>query len=101
MAYDSPATVNMSKGMGELFNYLGEVTNYWFGNMLLIAIYSIILIGSFKAKDDFAGAMAIAGFGTFLIGLFFWLGGVVTGWAFGITIAVAIVGAMILWGSKN
>ena len=101
MVYESPTSINMSQGMGEMVNYLGEVTNYWFGNMLLIAIYVIILIGVFKAKDDFAGAMAIAGFGTFLIGLFFWLGGMITGWAFGITIGIAIVGAMILWGSKN
>lgn len=99
--YDSPSEINMSQGMGEMFGYLSNVTNYWFGNMLLISIYVIILIGSFKAQDNFAGAMAIAGFGTFLIGLLFWLGGMITGWSFAIVIAIAIVGAMILWGSKQ
>ena len=101
MAYDSPTTINVSKGLGEVGNYLGNVTNNWFGNMLLITIYVIILIGIFKAKDDFASAVAIAGFGTFVIGLLFWLGGFISGIAFGVVIGVAIVGAMILWGSKN
>jgi hypothetical protein len=100
MSYTSPSTINMSKGLGEVGNYLDVVTNHWFGNMLLLTIYVIILIGVFKAKDDFAGAVAIAGFGTFVVGLLFWLGGLIAGVTFAIVIAVAIVGAMILWGSK-
>lgn len=101
MAYPSPTSINASKGLGEITNYVNTVTNYWFGNMLLIAIYVIILIGVYKAKDDFAGAIAIAGFGTFLIGLLFWMGGMITGSMFAVVIAMAIVGAMVLWGSKN
>jgi hypothetical protein len=101
MTYPSPTSVNASKGFGEVTNYLDVVTGHWFGNMLLISIYVIILIGVYKAKDDFAGALAIAGFGTFLIGLLFWLGGMISGVMFGVVIAIAIVGAMVLWGSKN
>lgn len=101
MAYDYPTTINASNGLTEITNYVDTVTQHWFGNMLLIAIYVIILIGVYKAKDDFAGAMAIAGFGTFVIGLLFWMGGMITGWMFAIVIAVAIVGAMVLWGSKS
>jgi len=101
MTYISPSTINASKGLGEFTNYVDVVTGHWFGNMLLISIYVIILIGIYKAKDDFAGAMAIAGFGTFIIGLLFWLGGMITGGMFAIVVAVAIVGAMVLWGSKN
>lgn len=93
---DSPTVMNMSKGFGEVFNYLGSVTNGWFANMILISVYVITLMGFYKAKDDFTGAMAVAGFGTFVVALLFWLGGMVAGIPFGIVIAVAIIGVVVL-----
>jgi amino acid permease len=39
----------------------------------------------------------IAGYGTFVVGLFFWIGGFISGWAFGIAIALAILGTMVLY----
>jgi len=96
MTYPSPSTINASKGLGEIFNYVGTVTNNWFSNMLLIAIYVIVLIGFYKAKEDFTGALAVAGFGTFVVALLFWIGGMISGIALGITIAMAIIGVIVL-----
>lgn len=101
MTYPSPTTINASKGFGEILAYTNTVTNSWISNMLLIAIYIIVLIGFYKAKDDFQGAMAVAGYGTFVVSLFFWIGGFVSGWAFGITIAMAILGTIVLLLDHN
>lgn len=101
MTYASPTSINATKGLGEVLNYANTVTDQWLSNMIMMAIYVIILIGFYKAKDDFKGALAIAGYGTFVVGLFFWIGGFVSGWAFGITIAMAILGTMVLLMDNN
>lgn len=96
MTYESPSSINMSEGLSSTFGYIGNVTDGWFGNMLLIAIYIIVLMGFYKAQGDFKGALAVAGFGTFIVSLLFWIGGMISGVAFGITIAVAIIGVLVL-----
>jgi hypothetical protein len=96
MTIISPTTINASKGFGEVLLYTNTVTSYWMSNMILLAVYIIVLIGFYKAKDDFKGAMAVAGFGTFVFGLLMWIGGFATGWAFGITIGIAIIGTLVL-----
>jgi Zn-dependent protease with chaperone function len=96
MTYLSPNTINTSKGFGELLTYVNYATNNWISNMLLIAIYVIVLMGFYKAKDDFKGALAVAGYGTFVVSLLFWIGGFVSGWALGIAIAMAILGTIVL-----
>jgi len=96
MTYPSVENVNMTKGFGELLQYVNLVTDGWMSNMLLIAIYIIVMVGFYKAKEDFQGAMAVAGYGTFVVALLFWLGGFVNGWAFGISIALAIIGTFVL-----
>jgi len=101
MTYASPSSVNMSNGFGELLNYTNSVTNGWISNMILIAIYFIVLIGFYKAKEDFKGALAVAGYGTFVISLFFWIGGFVSPITFGIAIAVAILGTFVLLLDNN
>ncbi len=82
MVYLSPASINASLGFGEVLTYVNTITNSWISNMFLLGIYVIILMGFYKAKDDFSGAMAVAGYGTFVISLFFWVGGFISGWSF-------------------
>ena len=53
-------------------------------------------MGFYKAKDDFAGALAVAGYGTFVVSLLFWIGGMISGFAFGVVIAMAIIGTLVL-----
>lgn len=101
MTYASPSTINASKGFGEVLNYINYATGNWISNMILIAIYFIVLIGFYKAKDDFKGALAVAGYGTFVFGLFMWIGGFVSGITFGMTIAVAILGTLVLLLDNN
>ncbi len=101
MSYPSPTTINASKGIGEIFNYINTVTDSWISNLILIAIWIIILMGFYKAKEDFTGALAVAGYGTFVVSLFFWIGGFVSGVSFGIVIAMAIMGTIVLLMDNN
>lgn len=97
MSYASPTTINASKGFGEIIGYVNGVTNQWFGNMLLIGIYIIVVIGYYKAKEDFIGALAMAGFSLFSVSLLFWLGGLISGVIMGISIGIAIISVVPLF----
>jgi len=96
LTYPSPSTVNASKGLGEILTYTNTVTDSWMSNLLMIAIWVITLIGVYKAKDDFKGALAVAGYVTFVVGLLFWVGGFISGWAFGGAVAIAVIGTLVL-----
>ena len=101
MTIQSPSTINATEGLGAVLTYVNVVTNSWLSNLFMIGIYVIILIGFYKSKDDFKGALAVAGYGTFVVGLLFWLGGFVSGLAFGMTIGVAILGTLVLLMDNN
>ena len=101
MTYPSPSSINASKGLGEILTYVNTVTYGWISTLLLLAIYIIVLIGFYKARDDFAGAMAVAGFGVFIIALLFWLGNFITGVTLTIAIALALVGIIVLLIDKR
>lgn len=101
MTYDSPTTINATKGLGEILIYVNNVTNQWVSNLALLGVFIIILMGYYKAKDDFVGAFAVSGFGTFIAGLLFWMGGFVSGWAFAISIAVMFIGVIVILVDKN
>lgn len=101
MTHISPTTINMSKGFGEVLIYLNTVTNNWISNFLLISIYLVILVGFYKVKDDFQGAFASAGYGTFVVALLLWIGGFVSGISLGICIAMGIIGTIVLLMDNN
>lgn len=100
MTYPSPSSFNASQGLGTIFSYVNNVTSEWFSRLILIAIYVIVLMGFYKAKEDFTGAMAVAGFGTFVLALLFWVGGMVSGVTLGVSIAMAIIGVVVLLMDK-
>jgi len=97
MPNPDPSTINWTNGMTGAFNYLNEVTSSWFSNLLLISIYLIFAVGFYFAKRDFFGAMAVAGFSTFVIALLLFVGGTISGITFSVVIGVAIVGFASLW----
>ena len=102
MTYASPTTINASNGITELLAYTNSVTSSWLSNMILIAIYVIVLIGYYRAKDDFVGGMATAGFGTFVVGLLFWIGGFISGITLSIVIGILFIGVVVLFvDTKN
>ena len=88
-------------GFANIFYYLNYVTNQWFSNMLLIAVWVLILIGFYKATDDVAGAFAVAGFGTFVVALLFWAGTLISTPTFAIVIGVMIIGVLVLLVDKK
>lgn len=101
MAYIYPDSTLMANTPLYIFYYLNEVTHGWFANMILIAFYSLILYGYYKATDEFAGGMAIAGFVTFVVALFFWAGAFLSGVTLTIVIAVMIMGVISLLVASN
>ena len=94
--YDSPSTMNASQRFVEVLTYVNYATNNWISNMFLLGIWVVILMGYMKAQNDFKGAMAVSGYSTFVVALLFWIGGFVSGWAFSISIAFAIIGTAVL-----
>lgn len=95
MAYASPTTVDNTALTG-IFTYLNTVTGGWFGNMLLISLYFIALIGYYKATERFEEAMAVAGFFVLIIAILFWIGSIISGITLGVVLAVAILGVLVL-----
>jgi len=102
MAWSSPTTINATEGIGTTFEYLNEVTYFWFGRMLLIAIFVIFIIGYLNARrEDYTGAFAVASYITFVLGLLFWVVDLVTGLDFAIIIGITIVSSVILFVQKR
>lgn len=102
MAYPSPTTINATAGLDSFLPYISEVTNFWFGRMLMIAIFVIFLMGYLRAKsDDFVGALAVASYVTFVLGLLFWVIGLVSGLDFAIIMGVAVISSVILLSQKK
>lgn len=101
MAYPLPSSINASEGISGVSNYLCTVTSCWFFYMLLLAVYLITVIGIYKTTNDIAQGIAVAGFFTFVVALLLWIGNVIPGFALGITIAVAIIGVLIIYMSNK
>lgn len=102
MAWRSPTTINASAGMDSFLPYLSEVTNFWFGRMIMVAIFVIFIFGYLRTKDDdFIGALAIASYVTFVIGLIFWVIGLVSGLDFGVIIGITVISSVLLLSQKK
>ena len=102
MAWTSPTEINATAGVGSLFEWLGTVTNFWFGRMFIIAIFVIFLSGYLAVRrDDYFGAFAVSSYVTFVLGLLFWVMGIVTGYDFAIVIAITVVSSVILFTQRN
>jgi len=102
MAYTSPTEVNASQGFDSFLPYLSEVTNFWFGRMIMVAIFVLFFMGFLKANDkDFIGALAVASYVTFVLGLLAWVFGIVSGLDFAVIIAIAMVSSVLLLSQKK
>jgi len=102
MAYTSPTTINASAGLNDFLPYISEVTSFWFGRMLMIAIFVIFLFGYLRVKDDdFVGGLAISSYVTFVLGLIFWVIGLVSGLDFALIIGLVVVASVLLLMQKK
>ena len=103
MTYKSPSSINATLGLQEFLIYASEVTNYWFGNMLLITIFMISLtyyLHTHGTKNFWSGC-AIAGYFTFIISLLLWLMNAINGTTLSIVIAAVAISTIILWLNKR
>jgi len=103
MSYTYPTEVNVTatEGLLNLFKYVNIVTNSWFSNMLLIAIYIIFATGFYFSRKDMGGALAVGGFATFVIATLFYVGEIISGVTFAIVIAISIVSFASLFVGKE
>ena len=102
MAFSSPTTINATAGLDSFLPYISEVTSFWFGRMLMIAIFIMFLMGYLKAKEgDFVGGLAVASYVTFVLGLLFWVIGLVSGLDFAVIIGVVVVASVMLLMQKK
>ena len=103
MAYRSPTTLNMTKGIGELLGYINEITNFWVSRMLMVAIFVIFLMGYLRSKndDDFIGAFAVGSYASLVIGILFWIIGFLDGVTFGIIIGLSLISTALLLFDKR
>ena len=103
MAYASPTEINATKGIGEVLNYINDVTNFWISRMLMVAIFIIFFMGYIRSKndDDFVGAFSVSSYATLVIGILFWIIGFVDGVTFGIIIALSLISTAILLLDKR
>lgn len=99
MAYPDPSTMDTSGLMGML-HYINAVTKGWISNGFIITVFIVSLIGYAKATQRLPEALAVSSFFTFVVALFFWLGGFVTGVTLGIVIAITIICALTFLLSK-
>lgn len=101
MAWTSPTSIDTTTGIGSFLNYISEITHFWFGRMLMISIFVIFLFGYISKRDgDWIGGLAVASYVTFVLGLIFWVIGLVTGLDFAIIIGVVIISSAILFTQK-
>lgn len=93
--YSEINTIDTTSLLG-ILTYLNVVTDGWFTIMLLLSVYAITIIGYYKARDNLAEALAVAGFFVFIIALFFWLGTWLPVYILIISIALSIIGVLVL-----
>jgi len=64
----------------------------------MIAVFVIFFMGYLKAKkDDYVGGFAVASYVSFVIGLFFWVMGLLTGMDFALILGVAMISSVVLF----
>ena len=104
MTYTSPTSINASRGIISIFEYVNDVTNFWISRMLMVAIFVIFVAGYLRSKndDDLIGALSVGSYACLVIGILFWIIGFLDGIAFGIIIGVTIIStAMLLFDKRG
>lgn len=103
MTYTSPTSINASRGIVSLLEYVNEVTDFWISRMIMIAIFIIFTMGYLRSKndDDFLSAIAVGSYASLVIGILFWIIGFLDGISFGMIIGISIVSTALLLMDKR
>lgn len=97
MSYSYPTSNNFNASdIGNFLSYTNSVTSSWISNIILIGVYIVVLSSYYKARNDFWGASAVAGFLTVVIGMVLWLAGFVSAVTLGIAVAILCVSVIAL-----
>lgn len=73
--YETLANRNQSEGFQVLFIYANDITDGWYLNLVLFALFMITALGSYfsmyrtRNKGDFSVSFAVAGYVTFITSL--------------------------------
>lgn len=110
MTYEEFSSRNISDGFQVLFVYANDVTSGIFSNMLLFALFIIVLLGSFFASKRQTGsgnlAISFAVAGYFITGaslIMSFVDGLVNVYTIIICIGIAVIGTLwlLIEGSGN
>jgi len=102
MAWTSPTTINATQGLDSFLPYLSEVTNFWFGRMLMIAVFIIFLFGYLRAKNnDFYWRICCFNLCNFCNWIIIWVIGLVSGLDFAIIISATAIASVLLLTQKK
>lgn len=95
--YPSPSDINWSAGVGEVPNYINQITGGVFINLLLFAIAFIVGSSFYLGRKDIFGALAVGSFSAWTVGLIMWVAGWLSGINFSVVTAVMIICVASLW----
>lgn len=99
--YPNPADIDFSTGFDTVPSYVAIVTHSIFFNLLIFIIFVLIASGYWVAKRDAFAALATASFIAWFFSTIFWIGGLVTGWTFGVCTAFAVIFFTSLWMERS
>jgi hypothetical protein len=72
MTYESLNATQMGSNLAYIFVYANEVTNYWFGNLMVISFFIVVLLAGLFMQMRFKGYFRIDS--SILVSLFVTLG---------------------------
>jgi len=103
MTYTSPTSINASRGIISILEYVNEVTDFWISRMIMVAIFIIFTMGYLRSKndDDFLSAITVGSYASLVIGILFWIIGFLDGVSFGIIIGISLISTALLLMDKR
>ena len=102
MAFESPTTINATQGLESFLPYLSTVTDFWFGRMLIFAVFLIFFFGYMRSKGgQFFSAFAVSSYVTFVISMLFWAMNMITGLDFAWVVGVTLIASACLLVQNN
>jgi hypothetical protein len=102
MSWQSPSEINASRGLDSFIPYLSTVTEYWFGRMLIFAVFLIFFFGYMRSKGgNFFSAFAVSSYVTFVISMLFWAIDMITGLDFAWVVGITLIASALLLVQNN
>ena len=101
MTYPSVKDEALNESFDVVVNYVNTVSDSWFSNMILIAIFFIGTMVMYKNDQDILESVSVASAITFIFASFFWLGGFIATQTISLVVGVMVISVVSLWLSKK